>query len=134
MRGMWRPLTVTEQPSGGREPEADLTLTLRSHEFATEGQLRQGRQTIRVEFEEQPEDAAPHDVHLARMEEGTTTDELAAWFEEVRAPAPVPFLGGAEQMPAGQTAYFTVDLTPGRHAWICHEHADRGMVKVSTVE
>lgn len=42
-------------------------LTLRSHECVAAEQLRPGRQTIRVEEEQQPEDAAPQDVHLARV-------------------------------------------------------------------
>ena len=132
-KGMERPLTVTEEPSGASEPEADLTLTLRGTEFGIDGTPHAGKNTIRGHFEEQPADV--HDVHLARLDDEATVDQLVPWFDGVpRAPAPALFLGGVEQMPAGSTAYFTVDLEPGRYAWICHEHADRGMVEVFTVE
>lgn len=132
-KGMERPLTVTEEPSGASAPEADLTLTLRGSEFVIDGEAQIGHITVRVRFEEQPEDV--HDVHLARLDDETPVDQLVTWLDGVpRAPAPAPFLGGAEQMPEGSTAYFTVDLEPGRYAWICHEHANRGMVEVFTVE
>lgn len=132
-KGMERPLTVTEDPSGASEPGADLTLTLRGTEFGIDGEAEVGHNTVRVRFEEQPEDV--HDVHLARLDDEATVDRLVTWLDGVlRAPAPAPFLGGAEQMPEGSTAYFTVDLEPGRYAWICHEHAGRGMVEVFTVK
>ena len=49
-------------------------------------------------------------------------------------PAPATFVGGVHEMPAGYTAFFTVDLEPGRYAWIAESGAARGMVEEFTVE
>lgn len=130
--GMHRALTVTGEESGASEPEADVTLTLRSHEFELEGVISPGRHTIRVHFEDQPD--LQHDVHLARLEAGQAVEELAALMQDVSGISNWRFHGGAEQMPAGQTAYFTADFEPGRYAWVCHYHADKGMVEELTVE
>ena len=47
----------------------------------------------------------------------------------LRSPAPAEFLGGTQEMPAGNTSYFYIELTPGRYAWISEINADKGMVK-----
>jgi len=38
--------------------------------------------------------------------------------EGVQTPAPVLFLGGVEDMPAGSTGYFSVNLAPGNYAFM----------------
>ena len=40
--------------------------------------------------------------------------------------------GGAT--PVGHTAYFTVNLEPGRYAWIAESAAAQGMVREFTVQ
>lgn len=125
--GMHRALTVRDEDSGGTEPEAEITLTLRSHDFELEGTITPGRHTIRVHFEDQPE--LQHDVHLARLKAGQTAEGVAALMQGVSEIGNWHFLGGAEQMPEGHTAYFTADFEPGRYAWACHYHADKGMVE-----
>jgi hypothetical protein len=52
----------------------------------------------------------------------------------LRAPAPVEFLGGTQEMPVGYTSYFTVNLEPGRYAFISESAADKGMVEEFIVE
>jgi hypothetical protein len=64
-------------------------------------------------------------------------DDVVAWMDwldALTAPAPIEFMGGAEDMPAGNTAYITVDLTPGRYAWVSESYGSRGMAKQFTVE
>ncbi len=44
------------------------------------------------------------------------------------------FRGGVGRVPAGQTRYFTVDLEPGRYAWVLYSSAAEDMVKQFSVE
>lgn len=136
--GMLRPLVVTDEPSGASPPEADIEMTLSNYELAIEGEPTRGEQTVRVHVTEEPEGGLlGHNVHLVRLAGDTTTREVAEWMDWVDAlqpPAPAEFLGGAEQVQAGQTSYFTVSLEPGRYAWISEGSAANGMVKEFTIE
>lgn len=130
--GMMRPLTVTEEESGAPEPEADITMTLRSLEFEMDGVITPGRHTIRVRFELQPE-GKPHDVHVARLGPNQTLEDFATAMETLDI-TDFYFIGGAEDMPEGYTAYFTADFEPGRYAFWCHGHSGDGMVEEFRVE
>ena len=131
--GMMRPLTVTEEKSGAPEPEADITLTLRSLEFELDKFITPGRHTIAVRFENQPE-GKPHDVHVARLSPDQTLEDFAASMQGDIEFGDFYFIGGAEDMPEGYTAYFTADFEPGRYAFWCHGHSADGMVQEFTVE
>ncbi|MDP2469307.1 MAG: hypothetical protein Q8W45_11420 [Candidatus Palauibacterales bacterium] len=137
--GMARPLTVTSEDSGGRPPQADLSVTLFNYGFQIEGTPEAGKQTIEVNFDEHPEVGLGNDVHVVRLDEGTDLDKVIGWMDwmnidGLRTPAPATFLGGLQEMPSGYTAFFTVDLEPGRYAWIAESGAALGMVKEFTVE
>jgi hypothetical protein len=85
---------------------------------------------VRAVIKDNPDSFMPYDVHLARLEEDTELGALIFWMDwsnvgGLRAPAPVEFLGGVENMPAGNHGYMTVDLTPGRYIWISEVNADR---------
>lgn len=131
--GMVQALTVTEEASGASEPRAEVTLSLRNHAFDLQGEITPGRHTVRVLFEEQPASGGWHDVHVARLEADQTAEDVADMMQGERQVSAFTFIGGAEQMPQGHTAYFTADFTPGRYAWACHYHADKGMVQEFTV-
>jgi len=135
--GMLRPLIVTSESSGASAPEADVVITLSNYELVAEGELTRGEHTVRVDVRDQAEGLVGHDVHLARLDEGTRVEDVVAWMDWVDAfqsPAPVEFLGGAEEVPPGHTTYFTVNLEPGRYAWISEGYGSRGMVKEFTIE
>ena len=139
MLGMVRVLTVTDDPSGAPEPEADVAITLSTYEMAIEGDAKAGEQTVAVRFEEHPEFGLGNDVHVVRLEDGTDLDVVVSWMDwmnvdGLREPAPSSFVGGAHVMPGGHTSYFTVDLTPGRYAWIAESSADKGMVREFAIE
>lgn len=137
MLGMVRPITVIDAMAGASAPEADLDMTLSNYEITTDGAVTPGTHTVRVQVMERPEGLLGHDVHLARLQGDVTVEEVAAWMDWVdafRDPPPATFLGGAEQVPAGHTSYFTVQLEPGRYAWVSEEYGRRGMVKEFTVE
>lgn len=132
--GMVAPLTVTNESSSASAPTADAELKLSGDKFLTESKLGPGVQTIAVHF-----DGAPPDVHLARVTENTDRARLAGWMDllqvdGMREPAPADFLGGANGMPVGHTAYFTVDLAPGHYAWVSRPIMGEGLVDEFEVE
>lgn len=138
-RGMLRELTVTRDSTGVAPPEADAELTLSNYEITTSGELAAGTRTVAVHAADTPDGFMTHDINLFRLEEGTTTDEIVQWMDwldlgQFRAPAPGTSLGGVEHMTAGQTGYMTVDLAPGRYAWVSEGYGARGMVREFTVE
>ena len=149
--GMVEKLVVTEagdhhvQPS---EPEGDVEVSISSAEgiaMHAEG-LLPGPTTFEVEFEDNIVygHGLGHDVHLIRLEDGTTVEEVNDWMNYLDIGAdgfyadrgalvsasgfrgPQQFLGGVQTLfPDGgfgqtfpQTAYFHVDLTPGRYALV----------------
>jgi hypothetical protein len=124
--GMMLDLTVTDEPGGAPEPEANVTLAVRNSGFElTAGALRPGTNTIRVDFEEQQ--ALPsfvgNDVHLMRVDRPDSIQRAVAWMDwrtpkGLETPCPVTFLGGINDLPAGAHGYFTVDLEPGDYAFI----------------
>lgn len=137
--GMIRALTVTEDSTGVAAPEADMEMTLTNTEIGTDGPVPAGRRTFGVRYEEHPELGLGNDVHVARLEEDTDLGALAAWMDwtnldGMKTPAPVEFVGGAEEMPVGSTSYFTVDLEPGRYAWVSEATTTDRLVEPFTVE
>jgi hypothetical protein len=107
--------------------------------MAIEGDVKAGQQTVAVHFEEHPEFGLGNDVHVVRLDPGTEMGVVVLWMDwmyvqGLRDPAPAAFVGGAHEMPVGHTSYFTLDLTPGRYAWIAESSADKGMVKEFAVE
>ena len=124
--GMVLGVTVTDEASGAREPQANITLAVRNTGFEiTNGALQAGRNTIRVDFVEQQ--ALPsfvgNDVHLMRIDDETSVTQASAWMDwrtpnGLEDPSPVTFLGGLNDLPAGAHGYFTVDLAPGDYAFI----------------
>lgn len=137
--GMLRQLTVTATPSGEAAPTADLQVKLSSQGIAVEGTPTAGEHTVAVHYEAQPEGFQGYDLHLARLGEGQTAEQVVPWMDwmnlqGMQAPAPAEFLGGVQEMPTGNTAYVRVTLTPGRYVWISELGADQGMVKTFTVD
>lgn len=141
--GMVRQLIVTEAPSGAPEPTASIQVTLsRASGFEVTGEPQAGRQTIAVHFADQAvhENFVGHDLQLVRLDTQTSLPAVAAWMDWTRhggleTPAPAQFLGGVEELPAGATAYLTVDLAPGRYAWIAEVPSpdQKGMLVEFTV-
>jgi hypothetical protein len=135
--GMLRPLTVTATATGASPPEADFDLTLTNTSITVSGEPGAGRHTFRVTVTEAPEGFLGHDVHLARLDDDTTIEELIAWMDWVdglNPPAPAELRGGAEQVAAGSSSYVTVDLDPGRYLWISEAYGGQGVVQEFRVE
>ena len=137
--GMLRPITVSDTPSGGSAPSADIEITLSNFQIAVEGEVTPGEHTVAVHFEEHPDVGLGNDVHVVRLDDGVSVDEVVPWMDwmnvdGLRAPAPAVFVGGTQEMPVGYTAYFTMELEPGRYAWISEASAADGMVKEFIVQ
>lgn len=144
MEGMVREIEVTEERSEAAPPEASVRLTLTLDGIAMEGQPSAGTNVVELTFAEQPEAGFGNDVHVVRLDGEQSPDvspeALVPWMDAfnvdgLRNPAPAPFVGGSHERVAGRTVYFTVDLLPGRYAWIT-ENSDLagGLYQEFTVE
>jgi len=137
--GMIRPITVTKEVSDLRPPEANMDLTLTNFKIESKGEIHSGMNTIAVHFNEQPEVGLGNDVHVIKTNGKTDIDSVISWLDwmnvkGLESPAPVEFLGGTQEMPVGYTSYFTLDLKPGKYAWISESSAAKGMIENFTVE
>lgn len=142
--GMIEGFTVNDDESGAPEPVADVEVTLSSDattgSMDIAGDFRPGKQTIAVHFADQVVhgNVLGHDLHVARIDQDTDLDALGTWMSWItglETPAPVEFLGGTHDMPAGSTAYVHVTLTPGTYALIAEVDgpADKGLLEIVTV-
>lgn len=141
--GMVHEFTVTGEDSGAQEPSATVHVDLSfDGGMDVTGDLSAGEHTVGVRFVDQQahENFVGHDVHVARIDD-VDIDTLAAWMDWTRphgleTPAPATFLGGLNEMPAGETGYFTVTLEPGRYALVAEVPGseEKGMLRTFTVE
>jgi hypothetical protein len=137
--GMISPMVVTEEVSETEPPRTNMTITLSNFAIETEGILYRGKNTCAVHFREHPEMGLGNDVHIVGLNEETPLDSVIHWLDwmnvgGLQTPAPARFFGGIQEMPVGETAYFTVNLDTGRYAWIAESSAARGMVKEFVIE
>ena len=94
-------------------------------ELTVEGQFRTGEQTVALHVALPPKDMEVPYQHaiLARLNAtGSPPDALQTG------------LGGPENVPAGGTAYATIDLTPGRYAWVFFHPTKENLIHEFTVE
>lgn len=139
VEGMVRPLTVVAGAADASEPDGDVRVILTTDGYTVEGAPARGVNRVEVRFAEQPEAGFGNDVHVVRLEDGTSGQDLVPWMdafnvEGLQNPAPATFLGGTHERTAGHVAYFTVELEPGRYAWISEGPDFRGIVQEFTVE
>lgn len=141
--GMTRGFTVTEERSNATPPsDVTLEMTLTNAGFGIEGKATPGHHTVAVHFAEANPPLLGNDVHLVKLGEGATIEDVTAWMdwsqpagmvsEHDAAPA-FQFVGGTQEMPQGSTAYFTVDLTEGRYAWVGERSAANPLFEEFTV-
>ncbi len=126
--GMVKELIVTADSSNQAPPKADVRIDISSSEgIVVDGEVSKGSQTFAVHFKDQivHENFVGHDVNLVRLDENADLDKLENWMNWVDpkglitpAPEGFTFLGGVNDMPAGSTGYFTVNLVPGNYALV----------------
>lgn len=100
---------VVEGDANADAPEADATLELGAWRDAP--QLEAGERTIEL----RNDGDEPGSVFLISLEPGKTEADLDRWERGgLRGPAPARFLGGAIDVPAHSSVYYTVELEEGR--------------------
>lgn len=128
LMGMAKPLVVTEEDSGNTPPEATVNITLSGEEgISYDGTITKGKQIFSVFVKDQKphENFIWHDLNLVKLNTNASEEALEAWMDwsdpkGLITPVPngITFLGGVNDMPAGRTGYFYVDLKPGKYAFI----------------
>ncbi len=136
--GMIRPIRITETRSAAAPPSSDIRITLSNFELDIEGDLTAGRNVVEVHIAENPEQGFGHNVHVARMSPATQVSDVVKWMNAFdvngfSSPGPVTFIGGAQIMPAGHTAYVTLDLEPGTYLFVSEYTGHMGVLKEVTV-
>ena len=135
-KGMWRKLTVTRQGSGATPPRADVEMTVADYQITTEGKIRSGKQTVAIHFEGRPESPGNpfQTVDLIPVDNRGDRERVVKWLADgYRTSPPADFLGGSVEVPSPGTAYLTLDLDPGRYAWVSQASQVKGMVQTFTV-
>lgn len=128
LMGMAKPIIVTEELSGNIPPEATVNITLSGEDgISYDKTISKGMQIFSVYVKDQKphENFIWHDVNLVMITESASEEALEKWMDwshpkGLITPVPdgVTFLGGVNDMPAGSTGYFTVDVKPGKYAFI----------------
>lgn len=126
--GMTKDIVVTETDSGNKELVADIPITLSSAEgIKFNDSISSGNHTFSVYFKDQivHENFVGHDINLVKLDENASLNELENWMnwadpKGLIEPAPVAmiFIGGANDMPEGNTAYFKATLQKGKYALV----------------
>lgn len=129
--GMLRPLTVLAERSTASAPESQVRLTLTPEGIQVDGAPQPGTNTVLLDFAQQPEAGFGNDVHVVHLEEGMTPEDLVSWMDAFNLqglthPAPAPFVGGSHERPEGNILYFTVELLPGRYAFMSEGAEETG--------
>lgn len=162
--GMVEKLVVTDESSDAREPKPTMRISLSSDDGIevadAQGRsgIRPGQHTVAVTFEDNKTQGG-HDLHLIRLDDGTTIEEVNAWMDWPDVgpdgfyntdefgpaltsyhgnPGPQTWLGGVQdiQPPLPETAYFHTQLKPGEeYAWVSEiaNPKARGFLKTFTV-
>lgn len=143
--GMVKDIIVSDTDSGNPEPKADIPIEISSTDgIVFNDSISKGMHTFSVFFKDQAvyENFLGHDVNLAKLDDSANLDGLGNWMDWSDpkgliepAPAGVTFLGGVNNMLAGDTGYFTVNLEPGRYVLISEvpNPASKNMLKTFTV-
>jgi hypothetical protein len=128
LMGMAKPIIVTKAGSGNIPPEATVNITLSGEDgISYDKTISKGKHIFSVYVKDQKphENFIWHDVNLVKLTESASEEALEKWMDwshpkGLITPVPdgVTFLGGVNDMPAGSTGYFTVDVKPGKYAFI----------------
>ncbi len=141
--GMYANLHVTEEVGQSAAPESPtLEVTLNDSLMVVDGETSRGEHLVAVHFQEQNPGLFGKDVHVARLDRGRGVEELVNWMDAnqieglastAENPAPATFVGGVQDMPFGNTAYFKLVLEPGNYVWISELPASTPLYRTFTV-
>lgn len=130
--GMAAEFVVKEEKSKAKPPKPTLRLNISNDGYKLKGHTRPGVHVMEVHYEDQTVygNFVGHDVNLVKIEDGVrSVDAINDWMnwidvDGLNTSAPATFLGGVEEMPAGNTAYVTFRLEPGQTYGIVAEIPD----------
>jgi len=144
--GMFKEIRVTNHKSAIEKPRPTIDLNISSANGITANtSYTKGQHTIAVTFTDQKahEHFLGHDIHLVKLSNEANLEELNRWMNWTNpkgfiSPSPkgVTFLGGIQEMPTGNTGYFSTNLTPGNYAFIAEVPSpkQKNMLKLFTVK
>lgn len=126
--GMYKELIVSDEQSTMKEPVADFAIDISSENgIIFNPPTKAGAYTFSVNFLDQKkyENFEGHDINLVKIDEKADVTTIEAWMNWLDLKGlidPVPegftFLGGVNDMPAGNKGYFRAKLEPGKYALI----------------
>jgi len=126
--GMYKELIVSDEPSMMNEPVANFAIDISSENgIVFNPPTKAGTYVFSVNYIDQKkyENFQGHDINLVKIDENADIINLEAWMnwldlEGLIDPAPqgFTFLGGVNDMPAGNKGYFKAKLEPGKYALI----------------
>lgn len=143
--GMLKQIVVTEEKGEHKEPSSEHEISISSEQgIAFQDSIKTGEYQFAVRFKDQKryETLLGHDVNLVRLDEISQLDTLGNWINASNIKAfrtPVPtglnFLGGVEDLEAGETGYFKTKLERGNYVLISEipNVIERKMFKVFKV-
>jgi hypothetical protein len=143
--GMLQEVIVTEEKSNNQEPSADHEISISSeHGINFQDSIKSGEYQLAVRFKDQKqyETLLGHDVNLVRLDDISQLPTLGNWINAAdikafRTPVPkgLTFLGGVEDLEAGETGYFKTNLEKGNYVLISEipNVIERKMFKVFKV-
>lgn len=109
LKGMARPLKVTDAPRAGELPAPQLTVVLRKDSTLVQDTLKAGSYRIRVRNEM----ARGADFHVNRVRAGYTVAQARQWRPRMLTEPPRHAVGGVVSVPLGGALMTTVVLEPG---------------------
>lgn len=140
------PFTVQYAISDDEPPKEDVTLKLIDYRFELQGNLRKGRQVIRVETP----GPSMHEVDFFRLHDGKSVADVNAWRKaNGRGEPPIDALGGAlDSHDIKRIVWLRREFRFGRYVLHCEmpvstdsqttsqqiTHADVGMVREIKIE
>jgi hypothetical protein len=126
--GMTKDIVVKETNSGNKELMADIAINISSTEgIEFNDSISSGKHNFSVYYKDQivHENFVGHDINLVKLGANADLKELENWMNWADpkgliepAPSAITFLGGVNDMPEGNTGYFTVTLEKGNYALI----------------
>ena len=143
--GMVKPLVVIDEKNDISLPVADVKIEISSTSgISISSEILKGDQTFSVHFKDQivHENFVGHDVNLVRYTNKKDLDELEEWMNWLNpkglitpSPKGITFLGGVNEMTAGNIGYFKVNLEPGSYALISEvpNASTKKMLKTFTI-
>ena len=126
--GMTKDIVISEKNSDNKALEADINVSISSTEgIVFNDSISKGKHTFSVYYKDQiaHENFVGHDVNLVKLDNNVDLKVLENWMNWADpkgliepAPSGFTFLGGVNDMPEGNTGYFTAILEPGNYALI----------------